>query len=329
MTRQGRALGATCIRSAPILAVLAAFLLCGSGTAAAAGVQPSSTAVQAALRYWTPARMRSAEPMEVKLPRYPHLGVGARPRGAPGAVASSAPAASAPGAVSFEAVPDPAAEGFRRNGVIFFLAGGEPARCSGTSVNAPNLSVVFTAGHCVLDESRRRWFDRLWVFVPGFRFGQRPFGVFPATDLDTTDPWISSRSEDADVGAAVVGPNERGELLGEAVGGDGIAWNQPAKQVFDVHGYPAGPPFDGETQRLCAQTPFLGHDLLSYLMDGPLNLAVSCNVTGGASGGAWTIAGDKLNSVTDYAYPLDPATDYGSYFCEEVARLYGRVARIR
>jgi hypothetical protein len=294
----------------------------------AAGTGPTSAAVRTALRYWTPARMRAAEPMEVKLPRRPHLGLGAaRPQGAPGAVAAreAAPPANA---VSFDQVADPAAEGFRRNGVIFFLVDDEPARCSGTSVNAPNLSVVFTAGHCVFGrEARHAWFDRLWVFVPGFRFGQRPFGVFPATRLDATRPWVAGESEDADVGAAVVGRNERGELLGEAVGGDGIAWNQPAKQeVFDVHGYPAAPPFDGETQRLCSQTSFLGHDSLSYLWDGPLNLAVSCNVTGGASGGGWTIAGDKLNSVTDYTYTLDPETDYGSYFGEEVARLYERVA---
>jgi hypothetical protein len=36
-----------------------------------------------------------------------------------------------------------------------------------------------------------------------------------------------------------------------------------------------------------------------------------------------------LNSVTDYGYPRDPATDYGSYFGQEVARLYGRVARLK
>jgi hypothetical protein len=273
--------------------------------------------------------MRAAQPMEAKLPRYPYIGIAGRPRGAAGGVSSrAAETAPAPGAISFDPVPEPAADGSRRNGVIFFLVDDEPARCSGTSVNAPNRSVVFTAGHCVFGrELRHRWFDRLWVFVPGFRFGQRPFGVFPATWLDATRPWVASESEDADVGAAVVGRNERGELLGEAVGGDGIAWNQPANQVFDVHGYPAAPPFDGETQRLCSQTPFLGHDSISYVMDGPLNLSVSCNVTGGASGGGWTIDGDKLNSVTDYAYPLDPETDYGSYFGEEVARLYGRVAR--
>jgi V8-like Glu-specific endopeptidase len=271
--------------------------------------------------------MRAAKPLEVSPPGL-RLAAGRSERGRPRSIAPRAAASAS--AVTFDEVPDPTAEGFRRNGVVFFLEDGVPARCSGTSVGAPNRSVVITAGHCVANPaSHHPWYRKLWVFVPGFRFGQRPFGVFPATHLDATKLWVSEASEDADVGAAVVGRNERGQLLGEAVGGDGIAWNQPARQVFDVHGYPAGAPFDGETQRLCSQTPFLAHDTLSYLMRGPLNLAVSCNVTGGASGGGWTIGGDTLNSVTDYAYPLDPSTDYGSYFGAEVARLYGRVAKLK
>lgn len=326
MMRPGGASGVPCKRKVLALGALLVWLFCATGSAAAADVQIPSTAKQA-LRYWTPARMRAAVPLEVSLPG-PHLAREAPEAGEPRTIAPRAAASDS--AVSFEEVQDPTGEELRRNGVVFFLEHGIPARCSGTSVNAPNRSLVFTAGHCVADPfSRRRWFDRLWVFVPGFRFGQRPFGVFPATYLSTTKPWLSEASENADVGAAVVGRNERGELLEEAVGGDGIAWNQPARQVFDVHGYPAGPPFDGETQRLCSQTPFLGHDTLSYQMKGPLNLAVSCNVTGGASGGGWTIGGNTLNSVTDYDYPLDPATDYGSYFGQEVARLYGRLAKLK
>lgn len=328
--RPGRASGAPCQQKALVLGALLVCLFWLTGSAAAAGLQVPSTAEQA-LRYWTPARMRAAVPVEVAVPHFIHVG-GKRERagGPPRRIAARPATASASSAMNFDEVADPAAEGFRRNGVIFFIVDGFPARCSGTSVSAPNRSVVFTAGHCVAERfSRHHWFDKLWVFVPGYRFGQRPFGIFPATHLDTTKLWLSEESEDGDVGAAVVGRNEKGQLLEEAVGGDGIAWNQPARQDFDVHGYPAAPPFDGETQRLCAQTPFLGHDTLSYLMKGPLNLAVTCDVTGGASGGGWTIAGDTLNSVTDYAYPLDPATDYGSYFGKEVARLYGRVARLK
>jgi hypothetical protein len=242
-----------------------------------------------------------------------------------------APGNGASSSSTFETVADSAAAGASQNGAVFIvLPQGGLARCSGTSVNAPNLSVVFTAGHCVNSGGPGgEWFDRKWVFVPGYRYGQRPFGVFAAKWIDTTRQWRSSGSENFDVGAAVVSRNERGQRLAAAVGGAGIAFGLSPSQVFDVHGYPVAPPFDGATQQVCVQTPFLGHDVLSFLLPGPLNLAVQCNVTGGASGGGWTIAGGLLNSVTDYGYPADPATDFGAYFGKSVSQLFARAAGVR
>jgi V8-like Glu-specific endopeptidase len=261
--------------------------------------------------------MKAAKPVEAILRKHPGL-----------ASAAGVPTPVQPDS-DFKQVADPTAPGFREHGVIFFLVEGIfPGRCSGTAVNSPNRSVVFTAGHCVYENFLGGiWFDENWVFVPGYRFGQRPFGVFPATRIDATRQWIAGGSENFDVGAAVVGRNEKGQLLGTAVGGTGIAWNQKPNQVFDVHGYPAEIPFDGETQRICTQTPYLGHDAESFLEPGPPNLTVGCEVTGGASGGGWTIAGNRLNSVTNYGYSDAPDADFGAYFGPEVARLYGRVAK--
>lgn len=277
--------------------------------------------------------MARAKPLDV--PVRGRFRLGARSasliaRGAPERIPARAPASGATASSSFEAVPDPAAPGFREHGVIFFTVGPFFARCSGTSVNAPNLSVVVTAGHCVHDGGPRgHWHARNWVFVPGYRFGQRPFGVFPAKWLFATRGWLATGSENYDVGAAVVSRNEHRRRLGAVVGGTGIAWNQRPEQTFDVHGYPAEDPFDGETQQLCTGTPYLGHDAASFLAPGPLNLAVDCDVTGGASGGGWTIAGNVLNGVTDYGYFEDPDTDFGAYFGREVAKMYGRAARTK
>jgi hypothetical protein len=232
---------------------------------------------------------------------------------------------------NFEQVEDPTAPEFRVNGVVFLSLGiFGYGRCSGTAVRSGNRSVVITAAHCINSGGRHgRWFPGRWIFVPAYRYGQRPFGVFPAKWIDTTKQWRASGSENFDVGAAVVGRNQRGELLGEAVGGAGIAWNLKARQTFDVHGYPAEEPFDGETQRVCKGMPFLGHDPSSFLFPGPLNLAVGCEANGGASGGGWMIEGDTLNSVTDYGYFDEASPDYGAYFGREVARLYRRATRVR
>jgi V8-like Glu-specific endopeptidase len=335
MTRCRRGAQGLCRRRArlpgALLAVSVWTLSLGCAVAAAGGIEVPATPAAEAGQFWTTARIRAAVPLEVTGPRLASdQGMVRGRRGKPHRVDAVAARASEFGS-DFEAVADPTAPDYRVHGAIFMTLGiFGYARCSGTAVSSPDESVVITAGHCINSGGRRgRWFKSRWVFVPGFRFGQRPFGVFPARRLDTTRQWRRSGSENFDVGAAVVGRNERGQTLGEAVGGVGIAWNLKPKQNFDVHGYPAEEPFDGETQRVCPAARFLGHDPGSFAEPGPLNLAVDCEVTGGASGGGWVVDGDTLNGVTNYGYPDDSSPDYGAYFGKEVARLYGRMAKAK
>ncbi|MGN6664452.1 MAG: trypsin-like serine peptidase [Solirubrobacterales bacterium] len=314
-----------------VLSALGAIFAGAAPAAAASGIWTPAVSAREADAFWTPQRMREAKPVEVGRPHlHPASGSAPRRRGRPHRVAPEAPRLSIE-ASGFEQVADPTAPEFRIHGAIFLSLGiFGYGRCSGTAVHSGNQSVVFTAAHCINSGGREgRWFPGRWVFVPAYRYGQRPFGVFPARWLDTTRQWRRSGSENFDVGAAVVGRNGRGETLGEAVGGAGIAWNLKARQTFDVHGYPAEEPFDGETQRICRNMPFIGHDPSSFLWPGPLNLAVPCGVTGGASGGGWTIDGDTLNGVTNYGYFDDTTPDFGAYFGKEVARLYGRAAKVR
>lgn len=326
----GGAQRALAVTIAPLL-ILVAVAAAGAAGATASGIRVNSQSAREASAYWTPARMRAAKPLEMRRQRPGAEGTVAQgDRGAPHRVPARLARESSLGS-DFEAVAEPAAPEFRVHGVVFISFGLFGfGRCSGTAVHSHNKSVVFTAAHCIHDGGQRGdWFRNSWIFVPAYRYGQRPFGVFPAKWIDTTRQWRISGSENYDVGAAVVGPNERGERLEQAVGGAGIAWNLKANQVFDVHGYPAAEPFDGETQRICRGTRFLGHDPSSFAEPGPLNLAVACGVTGGASGGGWTIEGDTLNSITNYGYFDETSPDYGAYFGKEVARLYSRASRMR
>lgn len=316
----------------PLVLLLSTALGAGSpdaqGAISVAGLQ-----AQDAAAFWTPARMARARPLDgrrVGRPTVLTSGATEIAKGRPHEYPPFSPDPEASTSASFEVVPDSTSTTDRVNGVVFIVTPFGLGRCSGTSVNAPNFSVVFTAGHCVNSGGPHgRWLASRWVFVPGYRYGQRPFGVFPAKWVDVTNQWRRFGGENFDVGAAVVGRNEKRQRLAKAVGGAGIAWGLKARQVFDVHGYPAEAPFDGETQRLCSQTPFLGHDARSFMEPGPLNLAVDCNVTGGASGGGWTIRDGILNSVTDYGYGDDPNTVFGPYFGREVGRLFRRAERVR
>ncbi|HEY7256368.1 MAG TPA: hypothetical protein VH476_06760 [Solirubrobacterales bacterium] len=223
-------------------------------------------------------------------------------------------------------VPDPTAPGPSVNGAIFIREDGGYGRCSGTSAVAPNRSLVITAGHCVFDEGH--WSGRRWVFVPGYRHGERPFGTFIADWLGTTPQWRRAENDNFDVGAAVVGRNERGELLAQAVGADRLVTGRHPR-TFDVYGYPVARPFNGGTLQVCQGAARRGPDLEALLMPGPLELGVSCRISDGASGGGWFIDGDLLNGVTSSSYYDDPVTDYGPYFGDAVARLAHVAGRIR
>ncbi len=311
---------------------LALAVAVGSASAGAphvTGPTPGAPAVSlpgaeaAARDFWTPARMRAAVPI-----------AGPEPVPSTSAASGAASAASAPvpdPRSTSETLPDPTAPGLAVNGAIF-IREGEPGRsgfgrCSGTSVVSPNMSVVITAGHCVYDEGE--WSKDKWVFVPGYNHGERPFGTFAAHWLGTTPAWLAGEDSNFDVGAAVVGRNEKGQRLAAAVGADRIGFGKPPGQLFDVYGYPVEKPFNGGTLQVCRSAPYEGHDFNSFLEPGPLNLAVRCDDSAGGSGGGWVIEGDVLNGVTSYGYPEDPATNFGPYFGGAVAKLYHRAGRVK
>jgi V8-like Glu-specific endopeptidase len=294
--------------------VVAAVLAFGALAVPAAQAAPPSISFHehaaAARQFWTPARMRAARPIE----------------GPPVAHASALnPALTS----TSETIDDPTEPRYRVNGAIFISegAGVGYGRCSGTSVVSPNKSVVITAGHCVYDGGI--WSDRKWVFVPGYHHGERPFGTFTAHWLGTTPAWHAHENENFDVGAAVVGRNEKGQTLAAAVGADRVATGLSPNQTFDVYGYPVEKPFNGGTLQVCRETSFEGHDFGSFFEPGPLDLAISCDDSAGGSGGGWVIEGDVVNGVTTYGYPVDPFTNFGPYFGQDVATLYARAKQIK
>jgi V8-like Glu-specific endopeptidase len=298
------------------LAVPAAGAATGSVASGAASDPAAAPSISfrehaaATRRFWTPARMRAARP--VVGPKAAHA-------------SSLDPALTA----TSETIADPTERRYRVNGAIFISegAGIGYGRCSGTSVVSPSKSVVITAGHCVYDEGI--WSDRKWVFVPGYRHGERPFGTFTAHWLGTTPAWHGHENENYDVGAAVVGRNEKGQTLAAAVGADKVATGLSPDQAFDVYGYPVEKPFNGGTLQVCREAGYEGHDFGSLFEPGPLNLAISCDDSAGGSGGGWVIEGDVVNSVTTYGYPSDPFTNFGPYFGQDVANLYARAKQIK
>ncbi len=220
----------------------------------------------------------------------------------------------------------------RVHGKVFFTieGGTQPGDylCSATVVASNAHTLAWTAGHCVNDAQFGGGFAANWIFVPGFRNGERPFGTWPARELFTTEGWGSDVNIRQDLGAALLARDEQGRGIEDLLGARGIAFNGSRTPNITAFGYPAlanplslPPRFDFDGQRLwsCA-SPITGSDTPPG--PGPATMQIACDMTRGSSGGSWVTGGGRVNGVTSYGYVSDGNHLYGPYLGEVAKRLY-------
>ncbi|TMR91252.1 trypsin-like serine peptidase [Nonomuraea basaltis] len=274
------------------------------------------------LRYWTEPKMEAAEPLDAPGPK-----TGAKLNSSEEPASGSPWTAAPTGASGGDQVLQAARSGgepwtgggavVKTTGRIFFTTQGRNASCSGSAVTSANKSVVMTAGHCVKLNGA---FHTNWVFVPGYDKGSRPFGTWAATKLLTTPQWNAREDVNFDVAAAVVAPLE-GRTLVDAVGGQGLAFNQQRRQQMYAFGYPAAAPYDGSKLVYCS-----GRAFDDFLVSNDLGL--TCNMTGGSSGGPWMLNFNEstglgtVNSVNSFKYSFSPNWMFGPYFGNEAQAVY-------
>jgi len=269
--------------------------------------------------YWTAERMSSARPARRVVDR---LGDVVRSLGAPRAAPSAGPSAQAVEVTDNRSAPE------RTHGKVFFTFPGQGNFvCSGTAVRSRAHNVVLTAGHCLYDELTGE-FATNWMFVPGYRDGQRPFGEWPAARLATTKQYRHGGDLRFDVGIAVVRRDGNGRGIEDRVGARRIAFDPPRDRFYRAFGYPARSPFNGQRLYRC-DSDYQGEDLE---FRPPRPSRIDCEMTGGASGGGW-LAGGAVNSLTSYAYECTPILIlpcqndeagrlFGPYFGSAVRKLY-------
>ena len=276
-------------------ALLAAFALAGPAEARVEqhAVSESASSIKS---YWTADRMRSAKPAEQRF----------------GGAAARAGAAALPW--TSEEITTPYTQApTSTHGKVFFTLGGSDYVCSGTALLSGNKSVVWTAGHCVNEGPGA--FATNWQFVPAYKNGSAPLGVYTAQDLYAPTAWANSGDFSYDLGAAVVGPAS-GTALTDRVGGRGIAFNYSRSQNFQSYGYPAAPPFTGERLWRC-NSPLQTSDNSAN----PATMGIGCDMTGGSSGGGW-IVGSSVYSVNSYGYDNQPDVMYGPFQGSVAQSLY-------
>jgi hypothetical protein len=287
-------------------ALLAAPAAAGQRSHAPAGGASSARAEAARiLRYWTPARMRSARPLDLVVDGAGearlHLG---RP---------------APASASFLRVPTPEVPPYSVNGRIFVAQGKLRGYCSGTAINTPTRQLVLTAGHCVNsghEGGRRTIWSQFLEFVPAYSGDVAPFGAFVAKRNSVYAPraWTKHGNPDFDIGAFLARPNAEGVNVADAVGGGAtIALDLSRQQSFMTFGYP------GETKRMqTCNSPYIGDDALTYPLPGPPTIGIRCHWIPGASGGGWLIAeGTQINGLNSYLHLTNKSRTFGPYFNQE------------
>jgi V8-like Glu-specific endopeptidase len=245
---------------------------------------------QRIVEYWTPQRMKNAIP----------LGMQREMKGKPGSGGGSAVAETAQ----------------PRFGKVFFSIGNSNYVCSGTATNSGNGDVVTTAGHCVSDNGT---FVKNFAFVPAYDNNTRPYGTWTARTLFTTTQWKNGEDYDYDAAFAVMNNNASGQSLTQVVGGYPIAFGQPRGQTMKAYGYPAARPFNGQKLYSCTGT------VQQDTFGGSQDQGLSCNMTGGSSGGGW-IQNGSLSSVTSFGYTAIKNVLWGPYFGSVIQAVYNSAA---
>jgi len=275
----------------------------------------SATGAKQVRQYWTKDRMRSATPKVVQ----------ARPSTSTVKAGKPVVVKGKPGSGSTDGyLGGPWTKGgnvVKTTGKVFFTEGSTNYVCSGSSVQSTNKSTVTTAGHCVNEGPGA--FVTNFVFVPAYDHGAAPYGKFAASRLFTTSQWQGSGDFNYDVGMAKVGRNASGQLLADAVGSQGIAFNTSRPVFAYSFGYPQASPYDGTTLDYCSGTT--SNDTAG----GTNDYRLACNMTGGSSGGPWFrdfngSTGTQI-SVNSFGYRGEKNAMYGPYFGSVIQSLYTTV----
>ena len=293
---------------------------------------PGAAAQAAAARYWTPARMsavlQAASPAAAarELLEARYLVKRAR------AVAPREPALTG----------DTGGEGLRWTrggavaaavGKVFFTLGDADYVCSGALVGRGQAEVVLTAAHCVSSGPARRaaqWATN-WVFVPGYRNGQLPYGEYTASRFVTEPGWSGPQggTEQYDVAFVRVTAATLNGWSGAAVPPPGLrvqfsaGQDRPEAGRGYVFGYPAEPPYTGLYPSYCAG-PVAAADGSAH---------TACVMTAGDSGGPW-LAGfsprsgaGRVFAVSTFKLSGDLRVLYGAVLGPRARAVYQRAVR--
>ena len=114
--------------------------------------------------------------------------------------------------------------------------------CTASVVSSPGRDMLITAAHCIHGGKGSGYRSDI-VFIPGYRDGQEPFGVWTPAKLLVAPQWADSSDPDFDVGFVVLQPND-GRNIEQVLGANRLMTDTGYRYLVHVTGYPdsAGSP---------------------------------------------------------------------------------------
>ncbi|MFD9595507.1 trypsin-like serine peptidase [Kitasatospora sp. NPDC059973] len=189
--------------------------------------------------------------------------------------------------------------------------------CTASVVDSAGLNLIVTAAHCVWDPKLGQRGDL--VFVPGYRDGETPSGVWPLLAVTVDQAWKDGADPDVDVAFAVVQP-QGGRQVQQVLGANRLGVDRGHRLPVKVTGYPGA----SDVPITCSNTTS---------EQSPSQLRIDCpDWTGGTSGSPWvtdfdpdTRTGTVVGVIGGYQEGGNsPDTSYSCYFGDRVRALYDR-----
>ena len=277
-----------------VLASLALVAGCSAGSHA--GPAGHRHGLAGALAFWDRAHLLGALPFGIAPGRAPR----------PGQTASSHTAG--PGAAL-------------RVGALFEHDASGNHFCTASVVSSPGKDLLITAAHCINGGRGGSGYKSDIVFIPGYRDGQEPFGMWTPAHLLVAPQWANSSDPDFDVGFVVLQPND-GRSIQQVLGASQLGTGAGYQYLVHVTGYPDS-----------ANSPITCVNWTSQQSD--TQLRFECDgYTGGTSGSPWVTrfnarsrTGTIVGLIGGYQEGGDtPSVSYSSRLGPGIRRLYDQAA---
>lgn len=150
--------------------------------------------------------------------------------------------------------------------------------CTASVVHSPHHNLLVTAAHCLGGGGDL-------VFVPGYRDGKAPYGVWTVARVFLPDGWAKGQHEDSDVAFATLRERD-GKEVEDVVGANRLATRTATgATAVTVTGYPDS----REVPVRCVNRP-TAHSSTQQRIECP-------DFTGGTSGSPWVNGDDQVVGV--------------------------------